>query len=153
MLLDLSVVLTRDWLGLAPLEINDRVRYKIADQLMGTQVTYNRNQITSPWMDGAVTVSRQLEVISEPVSVEVWGRHGEGDPLSNAVLQQNMATVLRAFNQDNFTLTIAVENATYAYQCEAADYQVTWTGNRFLAKEGYIAFSVPRQPMALTGGV
>lgn len=151
--LDLSVLISRSALSLADLEINDGYIYQASAQFLGTLVSWNRTQITSPFIDGASTVARQLEMVQEPVGVEVWGRTGIDATLKNSYLRDNLNVLAQAFWQDSFTLTVTVEDAVYAYQAEAADVQVTWSGPRFIAKKGLITFTVPRQPRSLVDGL
>lgn len=151
--LDLSVLVTRDWLGLGPLEVNDQVAYRSAPELLGTQVSWNNNRVGSPWIDGEFTVSRTRGMVEEPVGVEVTGRTLPNQVLTGSRLQANFAALIDAFTQDSYTLTVTIDGVVYAYECEAAGYQVTWSGPRFMARRGKIAFTVPRQPAPVLGGV
>lgn len=149
----LSCVISRAGLGLPDLEINDGYIYQASTQFLGAAVNFNRQQATSPYIDGAVTVARTLEMVTEPLAVEVWGRTGLDATLKNSYLRENMNILTAAFWQDSFTLTITVEDALYAYRAEAADVQLAWVGNRFIAKKGLITFTVPRQPRSLVDGL
>lgn len=151
--LNLSVVLTRDWLGLGPLNINDHVSYAVAQQFLGSTVSWNRNQLTSPYMDGSFTASRQRQSVTEQIAVEVFGRSTANGAMSPTTLQANLAALIAAFNQDSFSLTLTLDGTTYSYEAEAADYQVSWVGPRFMARQVQVVFSLPRQPVPLAGGV
>ena len=144
--LGMSVTVTRTQLGLSPLAINDHISYYVADTFMGGQVSWTRNQVTSPFVDGAVTVNRTRSMVTEQVVIEVLGG-------TQALIQANAATLISAFLQDSFLLTITVATTTYQYLCEASDFQVTWTGPRFFAKQAQVTFSMPRQPIPVIGGV
>lgn len=151
--IDLTVLVDRSALGLAPLNLNDGVLYKIGKQLLGGQLAWERTTISSPYVHGEETVHRRMQNVQEPLSVEVFGRTTDGALMTNSTLQQNMATLWTAFQQDAFTVTVLLDDAIYTYQCEAAEMQVTWLGTRFTAKQGEVNFTVPRKPLALAGGV
>jgi hypothetical protein len=151
--LNLTVLVQRDSLGLTPLSINDGKVYRASTQFLGGAVSWNRTQVTSPYIDGSVTVNRQRQMVQEQVAIEVSGRTVASPTLSNVQLKANFDTLCQAFLQDSFTLTVEIDTAVYEYQCEAADYQITWTGPRFIAKQGLITFTVPRQPNAAVGVV
>jgi hypothetical protein len=144
--LALAVTVSRTLLGLAPLDINDHLNYYVTPQLLGGQVAWTRTQITSPWLDGAVTTNRVRQMVTEPLVIEVLGgTHGE--------LKANVDTLVQAFIQDSFDLELTMGDAAYAYRCEAADYTLGWNGPRMMANQVQVTFSVPRQPTALLGVV
>lgn len=143
---DLSVTVSRDLLGLSPLEIATSPDYYIGLQFLGAQVQWERQQITSPWLDGAVTVSRHRGMVTEQIAVEILAT-------SLNTLRAKMLTLIRAFIQDSYQMTVHAENATRIYQCEAADYQdASWTTPRMSGAQGQIVLSVPRQPLLVGGG-
>lgn len=142
--LGLSVQLSRAALGLAPLEINDHVSYYVGPQLLGGQVQWTRQQASSPYLDGAVTTSRARQMVTEQIAVEVLG--------STAVQVQARAVALvAAVLQDAFTLTLAADASTWSYTCEAADYQLVWSGPRLVARQLQVLLSLPRQPVPAAG--
>lgn len=158
--LTMSVTVSRTALALPLLQVNDGAIYRCsAAPFMGEQVAWNRNQITSIYIDGSVTVGRQRQVVNEQLAFEVSGR----DPANLAVgptqrqFQTNMAVLITAFSQDNFTLDLIIgagADAThYTYRAEAADVQVAWVSARFIARQGLVTFTVPRQPVPVAGGV
>jgi hypothetical protein len=144
--LGLAVTVSRTALGLADLDINDHVAYRCAAQLLGGQVTWRRNQVTSPWVDGAVTVSRAREMVTEQLGVEVFGADA-------TELEAHVTTLIQAFQQSSFTLTVTVESLAHGYACEAADinYAQFWNGPRLVARQAQLVFSVPRQPVPTAG--
>lgn len=142
--LGLSVVVGRGLLGLADLEINDHVSYYVAPQFLGGQVAWTRQQVTSPFCDGAVTTYRTRGVVSEQLGVEVLGD-------SPAEVNTGLAVLLAAFVQDSFAIAVAIGDQTWQYACEAADYQVAWSGPRWLANQLQVLFTVPRQPVPAVG--
>lgn len=141
---------TRASLGLPDLDLNDFTHYYVADTFLGGQVTWNRTQVSSPWVDGQITVARTRGTVTETVAVEVLGA-------SPNQVQTNLVNLLEAFLQDTYQLHVTLgggsASATYVYQCEAADYQVSWTGPRMQANQVQVQLSVPRSPVPVTGGV
>lgn len=145
----MSVVVTRDSLGLADLQINDFINYYVGSEFLGAGVTWNRNQVSSPFLDGQVTTFRNRQNVSEPATVEVLADEPN-------LLQIAQNTLVQAFLQDFFNVLIVIgtgtHKATYQIQCEAADYTVAWTGPRWLATQGQVKFTVPCQPVPIVGG-
>lgn len=143
---ELSVTVSRDALGLPPLEIASSPDYYLSTQFMGSAVQWDRQQVSSQWLDGAVTTSRHRQMITEQIAVEVTGADLPG-------VQEKLAVLIEAFIQASYVLTIIAGGATRSYRCEAADYQdLSWTTPRLSAAQGQVLLQVPRQPVALSGG-
>lgn len=144
--LGLSVVITRASLGLPDLQLNDHDAYYVSsDQFMGAQSAWTRNQVSSPFIDGSVTVSRQRAMVNEPLSIEVLGE----DPLD---AQSKITALKQAFDQSDFNIGVQLGAATWQYQCEAADTTIARSTPRLVANQWQVVFSVPRQPVPITGG-
>jgi hypothetical protein len=143
---DLSVTISRTALGLSPLEIASGDDYYIGTQFLGAAVQWERQQTTSQWLDGAVTTSRHRSAVTEQIAVEVTA-----DTL--VAVQAAINTLIQAFVQNSFTMTVVAGGATRVYRCEAADYQdLSWTTPRLSGAQGQVLLQVPRQPVALSGG-
>lgn len=144
---DLNVIakVTRAQLGLQDLYINDHSKYVIAglDILSGT-VSWQRQQVSAPWVDGDVTVARRRSSVMEPLTVYVAGTN-------QADLNTNIGTLLAAFTQDRYTLSIAIGSQQHDWDCEAADYSVKI--NTVYVKSVYVpvTFQIMRKPVPLTG--
>lgn len=143
---ELSVLISRDSLGLGPLEIASSPDFFIGTQFLGAAVQWDRQQVTSVFLDGAVTVSRHRQMVTEQIAVEVTA-----DNL--VAVQARINTLIQAFLQDSFTMTVVAGGSTRQYRCETADYQdASWTTPRMAGAQGQVVLSVPRQPVALAGG-
>lgn len=142
--ISMSVLISRSSLALADLEINDLTNYRVAPQFLGGNVSYNRVEASSVFMDSSVTIFRTLPKVQEQVQIEVLGT-------SQANLMANIDALIKAFSQNSFTMTITLAGQVWQYQCEAADRQMTWTGPRFIAKQVQITFTMPRHPTPLQG--
>lgn len=142
----MSVTVSRDSLGLSPLEIAASPDYYLSTQFLGSAVQWNRQQVESQWLDGSVTTSRHRQMVTEQIAVEVTG-----DSLPH--VQAKIVTLIQAFIQDRFVLNVVAANSVRSYLCESADYQdLSWTTPRLAGAQGQIMLQVPRQPVALTGG-
>jgi hypothetical protein len=143
---DLSVTISRTALGLGPLEIATSREYYLGTQFLGAAVQWDRQQVTSQWLDGAVTTSRHRQMVTEQLAVEVVG----GDLRE---VQDRINELVRAFLQDSYVMTVKAGGSTRSYRCETADYQdLSWTTPRLAGAQGQVVLSVPRQPVALSGG-
>lgn len=142
----LSVKISRTLLGLASLEIASGSNYYIGTQFLGAAVPWERQQVSSQWLDGAVTTSRHRQMVTEQIAVEVVAT-------TLPLVQAAIKTLIEAFQQNSFTMTVVAGGATRVYQCEAADYQdLSWTTPRLAGAQGQVLLQVPRQPVALSGG-
>lgn len=142
--ISLSVSITRTGLGLVDLEINDHIHSYITPSFMGADSPWNRTAVTSPWLDGDVTVNRTRQKVTEPLQLEVLGG-------SLAEMDANAQALLEAFDQSDFHLIVDIGGQTHTYECEAADRTVLWTGPRMVEGQLQITFQVPRQPVPLVG--
>lgn len=134
---------TRDLLGLGNLNINDHVNYTLASGIMSGQVSWDRQQASSQWIDGDVTVSRRRGNVTEPITLYVrGGDHGE--------LISNVHTAIEAFSQDAFGLAIVINGEFNQYQCESADYSVDW-GYVLHSNMTILKFQVLRSPLPIRG--
>lgn len=143
----LSVQISRDDLGLAALDLNDHVSYYISGQnFLGQAVSWDRKQVTSPFMDGSVTTTRTRQMVNDQLSVEVLGS-------TQVDLQNKLTTLIQAFAQDTFNLQVAFSTATYQWECESADYTVSFQAERWIAQQVLVSFQFPRNPVPILGGI
>lgn len=140
----MQVNVERTSLGLPLLNINDHLNYACAAQFFGAAVSWTRQQVGSPQVDGQVTVNRQRQMVQEQLAVEVRGD-------SMAHLRANVDKLVQAAIQDSYLIGIHIDGEHYQYQCEAADYQVSWVGSRFAARQLQVVLTVPRQPVPTIG--
>lgn len=141
--LSLSVTVSRDLLGLGALELNDHDAYYCAPFTPGG-VTWERISANGVFVEGDITVHRRRANVTESLVLEV-----NGD--SQAELSTNLAALLQAFVQDSFNIDINVGGTHYQWACEAADYQVTWDGPRFIARRLQVTLGIPRKPLPAGG--
>lgn len=141
----LSVQITRTNLGLANLEINDHTNFAVAPGTFGAAKDYNRTQVESVYVDGKVTTHRKLDIVTEPVVVEVYGA-------DTPSVYANLETLVAAMSQDTYQIQITIGAYTQTWNCEAADVRsVTFDGPRLVASQLQVVFDVIRQPVPVTG--
>lgn len=141
--ISMQVTITRTLLSLGDLSLNDHTNFYAAPSSPAA-VTWQRTSVTSPFVDGDITVHRRRGNVTEEMLFEVLGT-------SQSNLQANLDTLIEAFSQDSFTITVTFAGTSYAWACEAADYQVIWDGPRVIAKQVQVRLSVPRSPVPLSG--
>jgi hypothetical protein len=143
--IDLSVVINRDALALQPLDIAVSPYYLAATPFLGASVSWDRQTVSSRWVDGDTTTSRRRGTVMEPLAVEIMAP-------DMATLKDYVQTLIEAFCQDAYTMTIRVDGELWIYNCEAADYtNLMWTTPRLVAAQGQVQLTVPRRPVAAVG--
>ncbi len=143
---DLTVAasVTRDDLGLGTLNINDHSNYILTSTILGGTVAWQKNQVSSPYVDGDITITRRRPTVMEPFEVHVYGTSGGS-------LMTNASTLITAFSQDSFSLSIAINSATRQYECEAADYTIEYAHTKFSVNMCTVRFQLPRSPVPTVG--
>lgn len=142
----LGFTVSRTLLSLSALDLNDHTNYWISPGTWGATKSWNRTQAASVYADGKITTHRVLEMVNEPLIVEVRGT-------SNAVMFTNLRTLITAMSQDNFQITTNFNGDTSVWQCETSDLQtVVFTGPRIIAKQLQVTYAVLRQPNPVSGG-
>lgn len=137
---------TRSDLGLGVLNINDNLDYIVGSEIMGAMVTYDRQTVSSPYVNGDITVHRRRGSVNEKFAVYVLGD-------TQTELQTNVRTLISAFSQNKFNLVLLLDGIEWSYVCEASDYQVEWSNAHFFATKVKVVFNLLRSPIALVGGV
>lgn len=141
--ISLSVLVSRDLLGLSDLEVNDHVSFLMAPS-SPAQVSWQRSSVSSIFVDDDITVHRRRGKVTENMVLEVKGT-------SQANLQANLLTAIGCFTQDYFNIRVSFSGTIYEWACEAADYQVVWDGPRMFARQVQLQLSVPRSPVPISG--
>jgi hypothetical protein len=135
---------SRPELGLADLNLNDHVNYYVAPGIFGGTVSWRRQTVQSPWIEGQFTVGAVRDQVEDKFVVEVLGA-------DQPSLQVNLQNLIKAFSQSSFNLTVQLDTAYYTYACEASDYTIDWTNTRFMAKQVQVSFSLRRSPVPVNG--
>lgn len=157
--LALRATISRGQLGVPTLVLSDGLVYRCAAApFLGEQLVWQRNQVSSAYIDGAVTVNRSRQMVNEQFAFEVSGYSAAvpSAPPSHQQFQANIATLVAAFSQDSFVLDVILGTGTdlthYTYAGEAADVtNAMWSTPRLVAKQALLTFAVPVQPVPLAG--
>jgi hypothetical protein len=139
-----SASVTRSDLGLLDLDINDLVNYRVSSEIMGSMVTFDRKIVSSPYVNGDVTVHRRRGNVNEKFSVLVYGDE-QND------LQINVSELINAFTQNSFNLSFGLDSTIWSYKCEASDYQLEWNNAYFASGQLRVTFNLNRNPIPLVG--
>ena len=146
--LDISGYITRDELSLADLDLNTDT-YKIIRDMWGPGVVQMEKQrVASPYINGSFPVSQKKQQVEMPLGIRVTGT-GYTDCLNK------VNTLLRAFEQFEYELSITVEGTEFKYTSEAADYSFGDGGMfqtfHMMAYKQEVRFLIPRRPTPLEG--
>ena len=143
--LSISALVSRDLLSLGDLNINASPYRLAGPQTLGGEQRFDRKVVSSPFVDGEVTVHRRRTNVTDQIVVYVSGT-------DSATLFANMRTLIDAFTLDRFTVQLNIGTSVNQWDCEAADYSVVVDTPHMVAKYGVVQFNVPRKPVALAGG-
>lgn len=135
---------TRSDLGLAALNINDHTTYRVANEIMGGNVTWDRKTVSSPYVNGDVTIHRRRGNVSERFGIYVYGSNQTN-------LQNNVKALIDAFSQNSFTLSMTLDSVEWSYRCEASDYQIEWSNAHLFSNQVRVLFNLIRNPIPILG--
>lgn len=143
--ISLSAKVTRTDLGLGDLDINDSTNYRIAGpSVMEGTTSWERNQVSSPWVEGDITISRRRGNVTSQLAIYV-NADTIGDMMSKT------RTLVDAFTQNRFTLQINMGTAVNQWDCEAADYTVQMDTAHVYNMYSVVTFSLQRKPIPVAG--
>lgn len=154
--LNLSVLVTREHLGLPPLQLNDKNAispgngFEIMRGSLGPgDMSWRRNVVTSPWIDGESTVMAVRNQVHAPIGVRCFG--------SNLDLLTDVCFHIQdCFSQYRYTVEIKLGDSPWGtWLCDQADWTVGDNGsyNEFKFRRIFqeIKFTVPRLPVPTHG--
>lgn len=139
-----QVSVSRGELGLADLDLNDHVNYFVSATVFGGTVSWRRQTVQSPFVEGQFTVGAVRDQVEDKFAIEVKGA-------GQVELQDNLRTLIDAFSQSTFNLTLQLDAAPYTYSCEASDYAIDWTQTRWHNRQVLVTFSLRRSPVPVNG--
>lgn len=145
--LDASV--TRTALALPDLDLEVLGTYQIIRDSTGPGgVTWRRQTATSPYVHGRTLVNAVMDVGEASLGIRVIGSN-------MAVLHSRLMTLLAAFEQYSYDLTVVISGETWRWRCECADYVVGDSGLfqdfHFRSLQQEVRFTIPREPIPLSG--
>jgi len=141
----MSVTVSRDLLGLDPLELNDFIDYSVDDQFLGGQSTWNIvASADSPYVHGEWPTILKMGNVQERVGV--WAYASE-----QLELESKVGAVLAAFRQIQYLLTVTINGQVRQFNCQPSDTQYEMTGPLSANKLGHVVCTVRRTPVLLQG--
>lgn len=108
------------------------------------EATYRRITAQSPYFAGRFLVRATKDQITSTLKLRV-------DETSQARLWEAIDTLVSAFTQPTYDLTININGQYFQYTCEAADYQLGESGPQDLmlrSNTQHLTFSIPHRPAA-----
>jgi hypothetical protein len=127
------------------INLDDHERYIVtADSFANSQTTWRRTQVQGPYVAGKFTVSAVPDQVTENVGVYVLG-------VSQADLQQNLADLIDAVSQPYFQLLWSMDEASYTWDCDTADYSIEYTTATLFARQLTVKLQIPRNPLVTMG--
>lgn len=146
--MSLTVVasITRTALGLTDLDLNDHTNYVISDGFDAGAVSWRREQAESPYVESKITIGRVRDIVEARIGIQVRGA-------THADIAANVKTLIDAFTQDVFYLSISLDGTVYRWEGEAADYTMEWNRERLHNKFPLMAFGFLRHPVPTTGPI
>lgn len=139
-----TVAVTRTLLGLADLNLMDHLNYMTSATFLGAGVTYRRQQIKSPYVEGAITVNRVRDQVQDTIAIDVLAD-------TQTRFQSNIQTLQAAFAQDSFQLKLTLDSVPWTWTCEASDYKMDWTVPRIHGLYGQVQYTLLRSPISVAG--
>jgi len=114
------------------------------------QVINSRIWATSGYVNGAVQVWSVEGEVAATLKVFVfetveagWGQ-----------LQTDLATLITAFKQPSYTVTLTIDAATFAWSCTNADYAIdAFPKVAVLGLQLGVTFDIPRSPIPVSGPI
>lgn len=146
--LDVSGYVTRTELGLGNLALNTDTYKIIRDSWGPGVVEFERHKASSPYINGDFLISRRKAQVEMPLGIRVTGS-------TPTDCLNKVGTLLRAFEQFRYQLSLTIEGTTFRYNCESADYSVGDGGFfqafHIRAYKQEVRLVIPRRPTPIEG--
>lgn len=148
--LNLTIAVTRTLLALDPLYLDGTGNGYEIFKLGPGSTSWRKEVVESPYTHGNTLVSAVKDIQNAPLGVRVRGS-------SAAQLDSRLDTLLDAFSQFSYYLSVVIDGETKVWLCEPADWSVGEDGefNKFhlMAKIYEVSFDIPRQPVPTSGSI
>lgn len=132
------------------IDLHDGTNYTVVFAGPG-RVAWVRRTAESDWQHGRLLVSARKDIVTSFIAIRCFGA-------THIELHENIALLLRAFEQPRYRLTISLGNVDYAWYCEPAEYDVAdgrWDKFGLMVsgkRQQVYEFDVPRRPIPISGG-
>lgn len=135
-----DVVISRTELGLSDMSLNTSPYVVSKEGVRPGDTAWRRDRVKSPYVHGEVMINAVREQAEAQIGVEVIED-------TYSAIQSSIRTLVEAFSQTEYTLDIQMSTTSYKWQCNAADYSISWVSERWHALRVGVAFSMPRYPV------
>ncbi len=141
-----TAYVTRTELSLTNLSLLDPGVYRIGrEALEAGMVTWRRQLVTSPFVHGAYEVGAvKDQVQGASLLIRVWGT-------SQSNLQSRVTTLLAAFTQSTYDITVGLDGTLWTWRCMRADYKIGFPDSVRRQTVAPVTLSFPRHPVAVAG--
>lgn len=145
--IDITATVTRA--NLSPpgseLDLNDGVKFIFAKGLRIGTVTWRRETVNSPFVEGRVPVHEIKDAAESTVIVYCLGA-------THAALNNNIAELLEAFTEQyTYELRMTVGGVNHRWACERADYEVAFATETLNALFVPVSLTMHRKPTPVAG--
>ena len=147
--LSVSASVTRAEMSLAPLSIEVANQYRIMRSTLGPgAVSWRKQTATSPYVHGAILVGAVKDIGLATLGVRVMAP-------SDSTLWARVDTLVRAFEQFTYDLSVTIDGSTFTWRCQPADYSVGDSGVfqefHLMSHQQEVRFTIPRHPTPVAG--
>jgi hypothetical protein len=127
------------------INLDDHERYIVGAESFATSATtWRRVQVQGPYVAGKFTVSAVPDQVTENVTVYVLGS-------SQSDLQANLAALIDAVSQPYFQFVFSIDETSYIWDCDCADYTVAYTTATLNARQITVKLQILRHPLLTMG--
>lgn len=146
---DLSVAayVTRPEIGGGSLTLEDPGSYRVVSADPGGLV-WVREEATSRWVHGRILTNARKDLVSMRLVVRAYGS-------THSQLHERIATMLRAFEQFRYRVSVTIGGVEYRWHCQPADYAPLggegWDKFALRSLQQAYVFDIPRDPIPQEG--
>lgn len=143
--IDVTAFVTREELDAEPLNLDDNINFRLGKQVSVGMLSWRKDAVTSPYVHGRFVVREVKDAVESKIMVYAIAP-------THAILSENVGVVIAAFTEQyEYELRIKVENQSYHWRCERADYEVAFATETFNALILPVQFSFFRSPIPTAG--
>lgn len=141
-----AATVTRTELGLSALSIHDGTTYFIRAFQPG-KVPIRREEAKSPLVVATVEIGSVKDDALATMLVQVRGA-------SHSAVQSSISTLISAFSQNEYTLTVSIDGTAYAWTCRKAQYGLDDFDFAFRHRLfAHVDLTFPRSPVSVSGPI
>ena len=128
------------------LDINDGLSFRIAKGLDEAAVSFRREEVTNPFLEGAYVVNALRENMHLNLEVRAIGE-------THMDMVDTLRKLTDALGQVSFKLQVTVDNAQWTYNCYASDYSVLMPPEYLHARMATVKAQILHHPVVAVNEV